>query len=526
MKEISELLNSLGDLIVEKSGQIKEIEIDEITSDSRSVTSKKVFVAIRGNQKDGHDFLADCAKKGAALLVGEKPTQKLDAKMPYIQVKDSRKALALLADAFYDSPSSNIQMIGVTGTSGKTTTTYLLESIFQAAGKSVGVIGTVNYRFLNENYPASHTTPDPLSLQALLKKMKDQGVDTVVMEVSSHALSQDRVWGVQFDGVVFTNLSAEHLDYHADMEDYFAAKRILFTDFLNLSRLKGKTSAVAINVESDYGKRLQKDVQALGSSFKERSFSLNKSLQADLDGSLLRSDLSGIKGQIDSIEIDSSLFGDFNSENILAAVAVARAMGVSDANISKGVKSLGQVPGRLEKVIVDSPLCEVTVLVDYAHKPDALDKVLKILSEFKSRQKAPIRLLTVVGCGGDRDRTKRPVMGEMAFRYSDRVFVTSDNPRTEDPEKIISEVLEGVPEGAHNPKIEVIVDRAQAIQRAIQEAQGRDLVLIAGKGHETYQLIPDPNAPGQVRKIDFDDRLIAQDALILKKNQYSDDGGR
>lgn len=397
-----------------------------------------------------------------------------------------------------------MKMVGVTGTSGKTTTTYLIESVLKAAGHAVGVIGTVNFRFGEKVYPSTHTTPGAVELQKLLSEMRRDGCTAVVMEVSSHALKQDRSAFIAFDGVVFTNLTPEHLDFHPDMEDYYASKKILFTEYLDVATAAGKKPVAAINIEDEYGRRLLEECRAhpvAGSRY--LSFTATQGQSGDFTAQALRIDLGGIQGETQDVKIRSGLTGRFNAANILGALTVARGMGIDPAAVSRGISELAAVPGRLERVPNSRG---IHVVVDYAHKPDALEKVLTTLVEVKGEQ----RLITVFGCGGDRDRKKRPVMGEMAVRLSDHVFVTSDNPRTEDPTSIIDEILRGAP-GAKNLTVEP--DRRKAIFGAIAMAKKGDLVLIAGKGHEDCQIIGDPSAPSGTRKIHFDDREVATEAL-------------
>jgi len=451
-----------------------------VTSDSRQVAPGSVFVAIRGGSQDGHQFIADVQERGACLVVGEDLAPR-GLQIPYLKVADPRKALAELASSFFDHPSRSLLMIGVTGTSGKTTTTYLLEAILTAAGHRVGVIGTVNFRFGSRIFPSTHTTPGAVELQGLLAEMKKAGCTAVVMEVSSHALKQERTAQIAFDGVLFTNLSPEHLDFHPDMEDYFQSKAVLFTSLMDFSMAQGKKPVGTVNEEDDYGLRLA------SGSFQVTRFNTRG----------LHVSLEGIRGEVNGIQIESGLTGGFNCSNISGAVNLAQLLKVDRAAIQKGVAGLPGVPGRLERVLNSRG---VHVWVDYAHKPDALEKVLKTLRSIKKSH----RLITVFGCGGDRDRKKRPVMGRIAITYSDFVFVTSDNPRTENPQTIIEEILEGVSGAGENYKVEV--DRKRAIFQAIHMAKANDLVLIAGKGHEDYQILG-------TQKIHFDDREIATEAF-------------
>jgi UDP-N-acetylmuramoyl-L-alanyl-D-glutamate--2,6-diaminopimelate ligase len=458
-----------------------------VTADSRQVAPGTVFVAVRGGTSDGHEFLAAAQQAGAVLLVGEEPASARKLAAPYLQVADSRSALARLAANFHGNPSRALKVVGVTGTSGKTTTTYLIESILEAAGHEVGVIGTVNFRHGGKIYPSTHTTPGAVELQALLARMRDDGCTAVVMEVSSHALKQKRTEGIAFDAMAFTNLTPEHLDFHPDMEDYYLAKALLFTEYPRESHAAGKATSAAINVDDPYGQRLLRELHS-----GVRAIPYGFGPGAEVSGAGLKVDLSGIEGE----GIHSPLPGRFNASNVLAAVAVGHGLGLEREAIRRGIENLKSVPGRLERV--PNPH-GIHVLVDYAHKPDALEKVLRALFDVRGGK----RLITVFGCGGDRDRTKRPVMGRLAAELSDRVYVTSDNPRTEDPDVIIREIVAGMA-GYSNFAVEA--DRRQAIGAAIAEARKGDIVLIAGKGHEDYQILG-------TRKAHFDDREVAAEAL-------------
>jgi UDP-N-acetylmuramoyl-L-alanyl-D-glutamate--2,6-diaminopimelate ligase len=471
-----------------------------VTSDSREVKSGTAFVAVRGGTQDGHQFIAQAIQAGATLIVGEDPAQAHASAPGYIQVPDSRLALAYLAAQFQGRPSHGMTLVGVTGTSGKTTTTYLIEAILKAAGHKVGVIGTVNFRFGEKIYPSTHTTPGAPELQALLAQMKSDGCTAVVMEVSSHALKQHRAAFIAFDAMIFTNLSPEHLDFHPDMEDYFRSKAILFHECADHAIRAGKRPFAAICQDDEWGKLLLSEMRDRPRpEMWFASFGLDPS--ADISAADLKVDLAGIRGEAGGVKVSSSLTGRFNAQNILGAIAAAQGLHLPSEFVAQGIAGLAVVPGRLERVPNSKG---IHILVDYAHKPDALDKVLRTLREVRSGHK----LITVFGCGGDRDRTKRPVMGKTAAELSDQVFVTSDNPRTENPEAIIREIVAGM-QGYKNVKIES--DRKKAIFSAIDMAGAGDLVLIAGKGHEDYQIIASPS--GGTQKIHFDDREVAAEAL-------------
>jgi UDP-N-acetylmuramoyl-L-alanyl-D-glutamate--2,6-diaminopimelate ligase len=469
------------------------LRVTGITADSRQIKDGFVFVAYSGEAQDGHQYIEKAQDAGAVAIVGEKAPPK-NLKTPYIQVLDGRATLADMASIFYDHPSRTMCMVGVTGTSGKTTTTYLIESILKAAGFQVGVIGTVNSRFGDLIFPSSHTTPGPVELQQLLHQMREKGCNAVVMEVSSHALKQKRVRGVAFDGMLFTNLSPEHLDYHPDMEDYFRAKELLFTDYAAASIRVGKNPVGVVNTDDIYGKRLFESLQ-------ERQVQSGTKIKIDqFRGSEeLNIELRGITGTARGIFIQSKLTGKFNADNIMGAIRLAENLGITPQAIQNGISSLQGVPGRLERVENSKG---VNVWVDYAHKPDALEKVLKTLARLKSTGK----LIMVFGCGGDRDRSKRPVMGRIAVENSDYVWITSDNPRTEAPDAIIGEITTGTL-GFNNFSVEV--DRRKALFKAAEMAQSGDLLLIAGKGHEDYQILG-------TQKIPFDDRKIVAEAFGLQ----------
>jgi UDP-N-acetylmuramoyl-L-alanyl-D-glutamate--2,6-diaminopimelate ligase len=489
-----------------------EREITGLAYDSRRVQPGSVFFAIRGEKSDGHDFLEQAAGRGAAALVVARPMSRPDGAV-LIRVRDVRRAMGLWSARFFDEPSRSLKLVGITGTNGKTTCSYLMEAILAAAGLAPGVIGTINYRYGARQMPAPHTTPESLDLEMMLAEMLEARVGAVAMEVSSHALAQERVRGVHFDAALFTNLSRDHLDYHRDMDDYFAAKRKLFTDHLANSA-KAKRNAI-IHGADPRGREL---VNALRGTDVD-VWTYGEDPQWDVHALKVSSDVSGIRGKIrakeHTLEFSSAMIGAANLQNILAAAATGFALGLPPGAISAGIERLKTVPGRLEKVENDRG---IAVLVDYAHTPDALEKVLTTM-----RPLAQGRVFAVFGCGGDRDRGKRPVMGEIAARMSDIAIVTSDNPRTEEPADIIAEIETGLrrtgktkisgpkPE-TRNSKLEtengyyVEEDRGKAIRIALASARPGDVVLIAGKGHEDYQII------GR-EKIHFDDREAAREEL-------------
>ncbi|MBI3535823.1 MAG: UDP-N-acetylmuramoyl-L-alanyl-D-glutamate--2,6-diaminopimelate ligase [Deltaproteobacteria bacterium] len=519
LKDMQTLKHVLRDEIIFCSGNIKS-KINNITSDSRCVSDGSIFVAVRGESLDGHDYILQAIHAGACCIIGELRFFKLKHifkknNFSYIQVKNSRKTLALLASKFYDNPSHKMLLIGVTGTSGKTTVTYLLESILKSAGYCVGVIGTINTRYKTKVLPAALTTPDPIELQKTMYEMKASGCDAIVMEVSSHALKQDRVLGLAFDAMAFTNLSSEHLDYHKNMKDYFQAKAKLFHDGITWAFQAKKKPIFCINTEDAYGKLLVKHINRQKQKPKRLYIVSNSRKDFRLvtwqEKELLLAGIRGKIGVINSeksrsslISISSGIIGDFNASNILIAIAIAKGLGINKKAIQNGVAGLQSIPGRLEKI---PNLHKRLVLVDYAHKPEAMKKVLLLLSHMKKDG----RLITVFGCGGDRDRKKRPVMGRYAVRFSDYVIVTSDNPRTENPKKIISEILKGT-KGFYN--FRVSMDRKKAIHQAVKMSKPYDIILIAGKGHEDYQILADKKH--QTRKIHFSDKEVVK-AVFRRK---------
>lgn len=481
-------------------------DIASLHSRAQNVKPGGLFVAIQGFAADGHDYIDQALENGAAAVVVQNPVR-LSSGVPSIEVEDTRKALAALAASFYGHPSEKLVVVGITGTNGKTTTSYLIERIFLHAGCAPGVIGTVNYRYAGKTYANPVTTPESLDLQRILDRMLAAGVTHVILEVSSHALDLHRVDGCWMDVGVFTNLSQDHLDYHKDMERYWRCKKTLFTDILR-SGPKKKRAAAVINRNDPKGEEL---VRIAG---------LKKITVGDAHDNTVRSDiseqdLSGIAGRIDtpagSFDFRSSLVGRYNCENILCAAGVAVALDMSPAAIKAGIENTAVIPGRLEPIPNQG---RRFVYVDYAHTPEALRNVLAALSAIAGR-----RVLCVFGCGGDRDRGKRPQMGKIAAQMCDLAVVTSDNPRSEPPLVIIDEILVGTRQicrreykaaelgnGTPEKGYTVEPDRRKAILLAIAASRPGDTVLIAGKGHETYQILGD-------KTIAFDDRSVAAQAL-------------
>jgi UDP-N-acetylmuramoyl-L-alanyl-D-glutamate--2,6-diaminopimelate ligase len=487
------LLGALG-----QDAPAPSIEVTGVACDTRRVQPGNVFVAIHGHRYDGHAFAAEACRRGAVVVVAERP---VDVPVPLVIVPDARAALARLAAGFFGEPSRRVRTIGVTGTKGKTTTTYLVRAIVRAAGRECGLLGTIAYEAFGRSQPSENTTPDPVAIQAFLASLERPDGGFAVMEVSSHALSQRRVDGVRFAAAAFTNLSGEHLDYHKTMDAYLEAKARLFDGLeegavaaLNArqeasARLAARTRARIIRYAVADGGPVEAEVRASG-------------LMVTAGGSAFVLDLPGEPAR----PVSLALVGRHNVENALAAAAATHALGIDGATIVRGLESLRLVPGRLEPVDAGQPF---RVLVDYAHTDDALEKVLSAIRAVSPGS----RLHCVFGCGGDRDRTKRPRMGRAAERLADRVFITSDNPRTEEPAAIIEDVVRGL----ERPRDAVIEpDRRRAIERAIEEARAGDILLIAGKGHETYQIVGD-------RTIPFDDREVAREAIRARYGRAADE---
>jgi UDP-N-acetylmuramoyl-L-alanyl-D-glutamate--2,6-diaminopimelate ligase len=473
-----------------------DLEILEIAYDSRKVSPGTLFVAIVGEKTDGNKFVADAVAQGAAAILSEQGRpQSLPPEFPWIQVTDARKALAISAANYYGRPAEVLKLVGVTGTNGKTTTSYLVDSILRATGSEVGLLGTIGHRLVRENIPAPNTTPESLDLQNYLARIVQAGGTHAVLEASSHALDLDRLWGCPFAVAIFTNLTRDHLDYHKTFEEYFAAKRKLFEG----------TGAAApgvgvINRDDEYGQKL--------SGLAKQTITYGLEPGADVTTRKPQLTLSGIEFTAETpagkIEIRSKLVGRPNVYNILAAISTGVALALPAEVISKGIAQLDAVPGRFQRIEAGQPFL---VVVDFAHSDDALRNLLATARELNSTG----RIITLFGCGGDRDRTKRPLMGEAAGRASDIVVLTSDNPRSEDPLLIINDVIVG----AQRTKAKLIVepDRQKAIEMALDAARSGDIVLIAGKGHEAYQILRD-------RTIEFDDSAVAR--RILGQRGFGD----
>ena len=467
------------------------IDVRGIAYDSRHVNQGDVFIALKGLKVAGADFAAEAIRRGASAVVADRQPE-APTHVPWIVVPDARAAMASIAAELYGHPSRLMQVVGITGTNGKTTTAYLLRAVFEAAGKKCGLLGTVTYSTGDQELPAARTTPEAPDVQRMFRQMVDAGCDACVMEVSSHALALRRVDDTEFAAGVFTNLTRDHLDYHGDMESYFAAKRRLF-DMLPAG------SPAVINIDDPRGELLRKAVSS------PVTYAINK--PADITAGPLTLTFGGLEFEARTpkgiVGVRSKLVGRPNVSNVLAAIAVATALDIPLPAIEHGLASLRGVPGRFE--LVSGTNDDITVVIDYAHTDDALKNLLETARPLAAR-----RVITVFGCGGDRDRTKRPLMGAVAARLSDIVVMTSDNPRTEDPARIIEEIKRGIPASDRAAATFAIIDRKEAIQFAIKKAEPGDLVLLAGKGHEQSQTI------GGVERV-FDEAAIARAALERRR---------
>jgi UDP-N-acetylmuramoyl-L-alanyl-D-glutamate--2,6-diaminopimelate ligase len=465
-------------------------DVRSLAYNSQRVQPGALFFAIRGERSDGHDFIPQALERGAVAVVSERPAPEgFQAPwLPWVQVSMIRRALSGAARAFYDHPELALRLVGITGTNGKTTTAYLVESILRAAGIGAGLFGTIEYRVAGKTLPAPNTTPESLDLVGYLAELRRAGDRAAVMEVSSHALAQERTWGLPFAVAVFTNLTRDHLDYHQTMEEYFRAKRRLFEGLG-----APPPDLAVINSDDAWGQRLLEAGPRPLVTFGFGPEAAVRSKRFSQDAAGLKAVVVTPQGPLDIV---SALVGRPNMMNILGAVGAAQGLGVSAESIAQGVAALRSVPGRFERVEAGQPFL---VIVDYAHTDDALRNVLTTAREF-----ARGRLIVVFGCGGDRDRFKRALMGEAAGSLADLVVLTSDNPRSEDPLTIMNDALVGLQRTGKPYLLEV--DRAQAIARALERAHEGDVVVIAGKGHETYQVLRD-------RTIPFDDRQVARQAL-------------
>ncbi|MFH6767934.1 UDP-N-acetylmuramoyl-L-alanyl-D-glutamate--2,6-diaminopimelate ligase [Gaetbulibacter aquiaggeris] len=461
------------------------VDINTIQFDSRSINDSDLFVAIKGTLVDGHDFIDKAIKKGARAIICEKLPDNFHNGITYVEVQNASRALAFMASNYYEMPSENLKLVGVTGTNGKTTVATLLYQLFKKAGFKVGLLSTVKIMVDNKEYKATHTTPDSLTINKYLKEMSNDGVEFCFMEVSSHGIHQNRTEGLHFVGGIFTNLTHDHLDYHNSFAEYRDVKKSFF-DHLPASAF------ALVNIDDKNGLVMLQNTKA-------RKYTYALKTYADYRVQILENELRGLLLKINDSEVWTKLIGNFNAYNMIAIYATADLLGLKKEESLQLISTLESVSGRFQYLISDE---KITAIVDYAHTPDALKNVLETINNIRTKNE---ELITVVGCGGDRDKTKRPIMGNIASTLSTKVIITSDNPRSEVPEAIINEIETGV-EPQNIKKVVSIVDRKQAIKTACQLAKPNDIILIAGKGHENYQEI-------KGERFDFDDFKIVKELL-------------
>ena len=482
MKQLKDILYKVH---IEAVHGATDITVSKIEFDSRKIELNDVFVAIRGTLSDGHDYIEKALSLGAIAVICEEFPSVIVNGVTYIKVKDSNEALAFLAANYYENPSENIRLVGVTGTNGKTTIASLLYQLFKKAGYKVGLLSTVKIMVDEQEFKATHTTPDSLTINKYLDLMVQEGCEFCFMEVSSHGVHQKRTEALRFEGGVFTNLSHDHLDYHNTFAEYRDVKKSFFDNL-------PKSAFAFTNIDDKNGLVMLQNTKAKKLTYALKSY-------ADYKAQILENQLSGLLLKINDNEVWVKLIGSFNAYNLLAIYGVAVELGIEKTEALRLLSELESVSGRFQFIVSDS---KITAIVDYAHTPDALENVLKTIEDIRTKNE---QLITVVGCGGDRDKTKRPIMANIASSMSDKAIFTSDNPRTENPETIIEEMEKGV-EPQNFKKTVSILDRKQAIKTACQLANPNDIILIAGKGHETYQEI------NGVRH-DFDDLKIVTELL-------------
>jgi len=476
------LTSSLGDM---------DINIKGITFDSRKVAPGFVFVAVSGTSSDGHNFISKAVESGISAVVCERLPESIDEKVTYVTVRSSAQALGIMASNFYGNPSEQLRLVGVTGTNGKTTTVTLLYQLFSALGYNVGLISTVENRIIDTVIPSTHTTPDPVQLNELLKKMINAGCTHAFMEVSSHAVDQERIAGLKFAGALFTNITHDHLDYHKTFENYIKAKKKFFDELNN-------DAFALVNADDKRGMVMLQNTRA-----GKHTFGLKK--MVDYKARIITNSLDGLELEVGGKNVWFKMIGDFNAYNLLGVYGAAVLLGEDSDEVLLHLSALTGAPGRFERVL---PGSKITAIVDYAHTPDALKNVLETIAAFRTGTE---QVITVVGCGGNRDKTKRPLMASIACKMSDKVVLTSDNPRDEDPMQIIREMQAGVLP-TETRKTLVLADREEAIKTACMMARENDIVLVAGKGHETYQEIKGVKYP-------FDDReVMARVLKLLNEN--------
>lgn len=466
------------------------VEVKGICFDSRKVQPGFMFVAIKGTQSDGHTYIESVSSTGVAVIVAEKLPENISEKITYVTVKDSAKALGFMASNFYGNPSAKLKLVGVTGTNGKTTVATLLFKLFTLLSYRCGMLSTVVNRIVDKEITATHTTPDPIQINELLVQMLNEGCTHCFMEVSSHAAAQGRIEGLQFTGALFTNITHDHLDYHRTFESYIRAKKLFFDGL-------SSDAFALVNVDDKRGM-----VMLQNSKAKKYTYGLKK--MADFKGKIVTNSIEGLELEIGGRNVWFKLIGDFNAYNLLTVFGTASLLGEDQELVLMKLSSLSGAPGRFELV---SPGSKFTAIVDYAHTPDALKNVLETIEHFRTGKE---QVISIVGCGGDRDKTKRPLMAAIACKYSSKVIFTSDNPRSEDPMEIIREMQKGVgPTDAK--KTLVMVDREEAIKTACMLAKEKDIILVAGKGHENYQEIKGVKHP-------FDDKEVLTRMLKMFNN--------
>ena len=463
------------------------VEVAALAFDSRKVEANTAFIATRGTQADGHDYIIQAIEKGAVAIICEELPENLNTNVTYVQVKDSSEALGIIASNFFGNPSAKLKLVGVTGTNGKTTCVSLLFQLFKQLGYNVGLLSTVVNKINDEIIVATHTTPDAIQMNELMAKMVAKGCSHCFMEVSSHALVQHRVSGLTFQGAVFTNLSHDHLDYHKTFDEYIKAKKMLFDGL--------PSSAFALtNIDDKRGAVMLQNTKASKYRYALKTM-------ADFKARILSNTLQGLELDIEGHNVWFKLIGDFNAYNLMAVYGAAILLEEEPADVLQTLSDLNPAPGRFEQVLTDTG---ITAIVDYAHTPDALENVLSTIKVFRSGNE---KVITVVGCGGNRDTTKRPEMAKIACELSDKVVLTSDNPRFEEPMAIIEDMQKGVSPSNYRKTL-VMADRREAIKTACSMAEPKDIILVAGKGHETYQDVKGV-------KSDFDDRKVLKEMLNL-----------
>ncbi|NJM93404.1 MAG: UDP-N-acetylmuramoyl-L-alanyl-D-glutamate--2,6-diaminopimelate ligase [Cytophagales bacterium] len=484
MKTLKDILYKVS--LVAVSGPM-ERAVAAVCFDSRQAGPGSLFVALRGTKVDGHGYINQVVEAGASAVVCEELPTRMDAAVAYVQVPSSAEALARIAANFYENPSERLTLVGITGTNGKTTTVTLLYQLFARLGYNCGMLSTVRNLIKNQEYPATHTTPDPVQLNALMAQMLAQGCTHCFMEVSSHALAQRRVYALDFDVAIFSNITHDHLDYHGTFDEYIRAKKRLFDEL-------GPKATALTNLDDKRGWVMLQNTKA-----SKKTYALK--MMADYKGRVISNTLQGLEMDVDGREAWFRLIGDFNAYNLLAAYSVGVLLGEKPEDVLTQLSMSVKIRGRFEYIQSKG---KITAIIDYAHTPDALENVLQTIKNFRTGIE---QVITVIGCGGNRDKTKRPMMAEVACRLSDRVILTSDNPRDEEPEDILADMEKGVSVSNYKKMLK-IVDRREAIKTACALTQKNDILLVAGKGHETYQEIKGV-------KHDFDDRVVVREMMQL-----------